>query len=149
MWNLILTPGVENSCNFFSTSHEKCFTIMTHLKSVFLLMTTDFLRNKDMDKWILKCRNICHRAFIDEKKMFGALSKKLLQVIIALTVVQTLQSLIALCLVPNRKVQLHIEEKKRHNIYLVLKNGYILKIPAIIGGVLGILSSIYITHNKF
>lgn len=81
--------------------------------------------------------------------MFGALSKKLLQVIIALTVVQTLQSLIALCLVPNRKVQLHTEEKKRQNIYLVLKTGYILKIPAIIGEVLGILSSIYITHNKF
>lgn len=40
---------------------------MTHLNSVFLLMATDFLRTKDMDKWILKCRNICHRAFIDEK----------------------------------------------------------------------------------
>lgn len=78
---LILTPGNENYCNFFSTSLEKCLTkmihfndvlqkcltIMIHFESVFLLRNTDFLRNKDMDKWILKCRNICHRAFIDKK----------------------------------------------------------------------------------
>lgn len=108
-------------------------------------MNTDFLGNEDMDKWILKCRNICHRAFID-KKRFGALSEKLLQAIVTLTVVQTLQSLIVLSLVPNQKVQLHTEEKKRHNICLVLKNRYILKIPGSIGGVLGILSSIYITQ---
>lgn len=159
---LILTPGNENYCNFFSTSLEKCLTkmihfndvlqkcltIMIHFESVFLLRNTDFLRNKDMDKWILKCRNICHRAFID-KKMLGVLSQKLLQAIVALTVVQTLQSLIAFCLVPNQKVQLHAEEKIRHNICLVLKNGYILKIPDSIGRALGILSSIYITHNKF
>lgn len=75
-------------------------------------MNTDFLRNKDMDKWILKCRNICHRAFIDKKRP-GVLSQKLLQVIIALIVVQTLQSLMALYPVPNQKIQLHTEEKKK------------------------------------
>lgn len=75
-------------------------------------MNTDFLINKDMDKWILKFRNLCHWAFIDEKKAW-CFSQKILRVIIALTVVQTLQSLIALCLVPNQKVQLHAEERKK------------------------------------
>lgn len=41
------------------------------------------------------------------------------------------------------------KEKKRHNIYLVLKNGYILKISGGIRGVLGILSRIYIHIKNF
>lgn len=36
--------------------------------NVFLLMNTDFLRNKDMDKWIWKCKNLCHKVFIVKKK---------------------------------------------------------------------------------
>lgn len=31
-------------------------------------MNTDFLRNKDMEKWIWKCKNICHKVFVAGKK---------------------------------------------------------------------------------
>jgi len=40
-------------------------------------MNADFLRNKDMDKWIWKCENMCHKVFIAEKRL-GFLSQVLL-----------------------------------------------------------------------
>lgn len=105
---------------------------MTHLNSVFLLMTTDFLRNKNMDKWVLKCRNICHRAFIDEKNVWCFFTEATPSYYSINSGSNTSKSN---CIVSGAKPKgpTAYRREKRHNICLVLKNGYILKIPAIIG----------------
>lgn len=65
---------------------------------------------------------------LQKKKRLCVLSQMLLQVIIALIMVEILQTLIVLCLEPN---QINTEKKiERHNIYLILKIDISLKYHA-------------------